>query len=68
MNIQAPSARMKPSRSALKGREDSAGLSQRRVEMTRIFSKAERMPGEMGASAPPASIMGMEPERMREAA
>jgi hypothetical protein len=38
------------------------------VEITRIFSKAVRMPRLIGASAPPASIEGSDPSRMSMAA
>jgi hypothetical protein len=38
------------------------------VEITRIFSKAVRIPREIGASAPPASIAGTTPFRMSMAA
>ncbi len=55
---------MKPSRSREKGREARAGSSQRRVETTRINSKAFKIPAEIGESAPPASIAGTTPARI----
>ena len=58
-NIHAPSPSTNPSRSAENGRDARSGSSFHDAVMILISVKPFMMPGAIGASTPPASIMGM---------